>query len=367
MVGVFYLSQMLDYIIVGSGLAGIAFAEVAQENNKSVVVFNDNSQNSSKIAGGLYNPVVLKRFTPVWQAEYQTQLASDFYKKLEQKLNIKFDYKLPLLRKFYSAEEQNNWFIAADNPVLNSFLSTKIVANAIQYIPSDFGFGEVLHCGYVDVVLLLEKYRDELLKNNNYIDETFIYDDLQIAEDFVQYKNTRAKQIVFAEGFGLHLNPFFSNLPLDGTKGELLLIKAPKLKLEVIVKSSIFIVPIGNDYYKVGATYNWEDKTDIPTEEGKQELLSSLKELITCDFEVIQHYAGVRPTVKDRRPLVGNHPIHKNLYILNGLGTRGVILAPAMAYALYNFIENKEPLDKNIDITRIKNFASSFCQNEQKS
>src|SRR5690606_17146829 len=103
-------------------------------------------------------------------------------------------------------------------------------------------------------------------------------------------------------GFGLHQNPFFNDLPLDGTKGELLHIKCKDLQLDKILKSSIFVLPMGNDIYKVGATYNWKDKSNEPTLEGKQELLEKLNELLTCDYEVIEHLAGVRPTVRDRRP-----------------------------------------------------------------
>jgi glycine/D-amino acid oxidase-like deaminating enzyme len=55
----------------------------------------------------------------------------------------------------------------------------------------------------------------------------------------------------------------------------------------------------------------------------------------------MEHFAGVRPTVKDRRPLVGTHEYSA---ILNGLGTRGVMLGPSMAKALYNAIENDIPL-----------------------
>jgi hypothetical protein len=44
------------------------------------------------------------------------------------------------------------------------------------------------------------------------------------------------------------------------------------------------------------------DKTSLPTEDGKQELIDRIKEIITCDFEIKHHFAGVRPTVKDRRP-----------------------------------------------------------------
>ena len=48
---------MVDYLIIGSGLAGISFSEIALHNHKSILVIDNNSQNSSKIAGGLYNPV----------------------------------------------------------------------------------------------------------------------------------------------------------------------------------------------------------------------------------------------------------------------------------------------------------------------
>jgi len=355
---------MLDYIIVGSGLAGIAFSEFACNNNKSFVVINNQSQNSSKIAGGLYNPVILKRFSEVWQAQEQLDLLYSFYGNIEKKLDVKLDYRLPLLRKFYSVEEQNNWFTASDKPNLSKFLSTDLITKKWDEIDSPFNFGEVLHSGYLDTALLLEEYKKYLISINCYQAETFDYAQLNINAEFVEYKNMKAKHIVFAEGFGMLLNPFFSKLPLDGTKGELLLIKAPNLDVEVILKSSIFVIPLGNDFYKVGATYNWEDKTNVPTEAAKKELVANLSELINCDFEIIDHYAGVRPTVKDRRPLVGSHPIHKNIHVLNGLGTRGVMLAPAMALALFNNIENDIPLDKNIDISRIKNFVSSFYQNE---
>jgi hypothetical protein len=75
-------------------------------------VLDDNSQSSSRIAGGLYNPVILKRFSEVWQA--QEQLVMDkFYGVLENKLKIKVDFKTHP-KKIFSIEEQNNWFIASD-------------------------------------------------------------------------------------------------------------------------------------------------------------------------------------------------------------------------------------------------------------
>ena len=343
---------MIDYIIVGSGLAGIAFAETLLENNKSFVVFENQSQKSTRIAGGLYNPVILKRFSEVWNAKEQLALAFDFYAKIEAKLSVKVDFRTPIYRKFFSIEEQNNWFIAADKPNLSPFLSTEIIKQNYSGIDSPFGYGKVLQTGYVDTALLLDVYHKYLEEINSFRKETFDYTAVEIFDDFVQYGNLKAKHIVFAEGFGMHSNPFFSYLPLDGTKGELFIIKAPELRIDVIVNTSVFILPLGNDLFKVGATYNWKDKTDLPTDDGRKELVDRIKEIINCEFEIVEHFAGVRPTVNDRRPLLGNHPKHRNVYILNGLGTRGVMLAPAMALDLFNYIENSIPLDRTIDIRR---------------
>jgi glycine/D-amino acid oxidase-like deaminating enzyme len=212
-----------------------------------------------------------------------------------------------------------------------------------------------LQSGYVDTKLLLNAYKKYLLDHNLLLEETFDYHSIQFFDDGVQYKNTKAKQIIFAEGFGLHTNPFFNYLPLDGTKGELFIIKVPNLNLEVIINTSVFILPLGNDLFKVGATYNWQDKTSDPSEEGRTELLARIYEILDCEFEIIAHFAGVRPTVRDRKPLVGTHPQFSRLHILNGLGTRGVMLGPSMAIALFELIEHQKPLDKVIDIKRYEN------------
>lgn len=343
---------MIDYLIVGAGLAGISFSEVALKNNKTIFVLDNNSQNSSKIAGGLYNPVILKRFSEVWQAQAQLVLMNEFYDSLKQKINVDFDFKKPILRKFFSIEEQNNWFAASDKAALSPFLSTDLIYKKYKGIDAPFGYGEVLQTGYVDTALLLKTYKDFLISNNLFREESFDYNELRIENDTIIYKDIEAKHILFAEGFGVHSNPYFNTLPLDGTKGELFIIKAPDLDLDVIVNTSVFILPIGNDLYKVGATYNWKDKTDLPTEEGKTELVARIKEILSCDFEIVSHFAGVRPTVKDRRPLIGTHPKHPLVHILNGLGTRGVMLGPAMAKVLYDSIEHQIPLDKEINIER---------------
>ncbi len=343
---------MIDYLVVGLGLAGISFCEALEKNRKTYKVITDQSQQASQVAGGLYNPVILKRFTLAWNAQQQIEQAKPFYRQLEDKLGVPLDYELPVLRKFASVEEQNNWFEAADRPGLDHFLSTKIHPNHNPNIEALYGFGEVKYTGRIDTATLVGAYKKYVEQKGLLHQETFQHESLRIKQDRVVYQSIEAKQIVFACGFGLKQSPYFGYLPLNGTKGELLIINAPDYKEQHVIKSGVFTIPLENDRYLVGATYKWKDKTNLPTEDSKIELLEKLKSFLKCDFEVVDHVAGIRPTVVDRRPLVGRHPERTNLYVLNGFGSRGVMIAPYASKQLYNYIENGTQLDKEIDIAR---------------
>jgi len=344
--------MQVDYIVIGIGLAGISFCEQLKANNKTFVVFDNKSQQSSVVAGGLYNPVVLKRFTSVWKSKEQLHIALPMYANLEKQLNVKLDYKAAVYRKFSSLEEQNDWFTASDKPKLTEYLSTKILKNKNQAINAPFGFGEVLQTGRIDVKCLIDGYKKQLLNDNMLFEKDFDYNQIEVLGNDIQYKDVIAKHIVFAEGFGVVKNPFFNTLPLVPTKGELLTIYAPDLKIDFVLKAGVFLIPLQDDLYIVGATYEWDDITNSITTKAKEELLSKLEKLIMCPFKVVNQVAGIRPTVKDRRPLVGQHITHKNMYVLNGLGTRGVMIGPYVANRLYNFIENDTPLETEIDIKR---------------
>ena len=343
---------MLDYIVVGSGLSGIAVAENLLSRGKKILVFDDNSQASSTVAGGIYNPVILKRFTLAWNANEHIDKALPFYKELEKRLNVSLIKSLPIYRRFHSIEEQNNWFSAMDKPFLSEFLDEKLVPSINPNIPSSYSFGHVKGTGVVNTEVLLEKYKLYLKEIDSYQKETFDYSQFTVNEGICRYKDWQAKKIIFCDGFGLKRNPYFNYLPLNGNKGEYLIIKSKELKLEVAIKSSVFIIPLGDDLYKVGATYNNWDKTKEPTQDGKEYLLEKLKGFLLCDFEVVGQVAGIRPASKDRKPLVGKHPRYNNMYCCNGFGSRGVLIGPTVASELIQFIEESVPLSEEIDIRR---------------
>lgn len=342
----------VDYIIVGAGLAGLSMAHFCRRYNRSFVIFDHAERTSSRVAGGMFNPVILKRFTGFWESQAQLDLAEVFYPEVEELLHSSFYHRLPIFRKFASIEEQNNWFVACDNPATAPFLNHELRKEKFNNVRSPYYFGEVFNTGYLDVQKFMVLYQEYLYAQGIMLRERFDYDGLIIHNDGVVYKNISAGQIVFAEGFSMLDNPYFNYLPLDGTKGELLYVKIPGLKLDVIMKSGVFLIPVGDDIYKLGATYDRNDKSDTPTETSRQELLEGLEALISCEYEVLDHVAGIRPTVNDRRPLVGKHYELDHVYLLNGLGTRGVLLGPYLADKLIRNIENDVSLDHNINVNR---------------
>lgn len=346
---------MFDFIIVGGGLAGISFANVLEKHQKTFCMISDNSQIASLVAGGVYNPVVLKRFTPIWKAGEQMELLTSFYGEIEKKINKEIDIKIPILRKFASIEEQNNWFHASDRDSLSTYLDAEIVSENNRHIKAPFGFGKVHQTGRLNVKTYLSECINRWKNDNIFHCRTFDYGDLKI-DEVVHYQNVSARNIVFCEGYGIVNNPYFNYLPMKPCKGETLTFYAPDLQLDEIIKSDGVILPMGDDYYKIGATYEWNDLSDTITEKGRNELIEKLEKLISCKYEITEQEAAVRPTVSDRRPLVGEHPLHPNMWIINGLGTRGVMNAPFVAKALYEAVYQEKPIDREMNIERYNKY-----------
>ncbi|MEL6811295.1 MAG: FAD-dependent oxidoreductase [Bacteroidota bacterium] len=341
----------VDYIIVGLGIAGICFCEELERQGKSFVVFDASEpKGATSVAGGVVNPVVLKRFTPVWNVSPFLKEAFPFYQDLNTKLQADFLDEVCIDRVFKNRQEQNDWLVASDGVKLSTFLSAQIISNANPSVDAPFGLGRVGKAFRMNTTALLNDYRAYLEEKDCLIPEAFKYGEL-VSKETLLYQNYKATSLVFAEGASVVNNPYFVIDSIIPKKGEYIVIKAPELKLQNIVKGPFFVIPLGEDLYKVGATFAHGDMAPTITEEGKMQLVAALEKLIHCPFEVVDQMAGFRPTVKDRRPLLGNLSM-KPLYFLNGLGTRGLLMAPLLARQLYDFIENGLPLPEDVNIRR---------------
>ncbi len=116
----------------------------------------------------------------------------------------------------------------------------------------------------------------------------------------------------------------------------------------------MFLMHLEGDKYRVGATYNWELNEPVTTEEGKQNLVERLAAFVKFEYKIIEHSAGIRPTIKDRRPLLGVHSMHENLIIFNGLGAKGVMIGPYYVDQLLGLVFDGEAIDKELDIKRFE-------------
>ena len=114
----------------------------------------------------------------------------------------------------------------------------------------------------------------------------------------------------------------------------------------------IFIFKKNNSEFIVGSTYSWDNLNEKTTETAKTELINKLSQLISCNYQITSQLAGIRPSSSDRRPIIGPHPKFKNLFIFNGLGAKGVMLAPFLANNFVNFYLKKEDLIEDVNVNR---------------
>lgn len=361
--------KQTDYLIIGQGLAGTFFAHELDKNGHQFMMIDPDVHNASKTAAGMYNPVVLKRFSAVWQGQQQIATAKQTVTEIEQILAAKLaakteksaanlDYPMDIFRIFHDEAEKVTWTKKAANCELKGLLDTQFYPSFPSII-APLGLGRIISGGKIDVKSLLANYRTYLVNNRQILTEHLDYQRLSYQNGQWIYQGktitVAANKVVCCEGYGIKENPYFNGLPLKGNKGEVLIVKAPQLNLSAAIKSKVFIMPmteLGEAVYFVGATYNWTDKDTVPTVAAKQDLLVKLSQFVSGDIQVLSHQAGIRPTVTDRRPLLGQHAEQPQLYILNGLGTRGVMLGASMAKHLYQLTECQVSLPLAIDIRR---------------
>lgn len=343
--------ENVDYIIIGQGIAGTLLAHFLKQKGQKVIVIDNLSNNSSSmIAAGIFNPVTGRRFVTTWKAAEIFPFAQQTYLQLEQLLHSSFYHETGILKFFNDQLEQKEWMLKDTHNAYAALVENSAVNPAINQPP--WGGVKIASAGYLDIRVMLNLYRKLLVDSKEFIATQFHYDDIDISQDSVQWQQVKARRMIFCEGHTVLNNPWFREIPFNPAKGEILIIHAPELKLDTIINRGGFILPIGNDLYKIGSTYSWDYTDDRPSSAGRAEIISKLDSLLNCDYTVKDHFAGIRPTIKDRRPVMGLHPKYKCIGIFNGMGTKGVSLAPYFAEHFASFLENEAPLDKEADIAR---------------
>ena len=345
-----------DYIIVGQGIAGTLLTHFLIKNGQQVLVIdNGYLTSSSKVAAGIVNPITGRRYVKSWMFETLLSFAQETYQELSESLNINCFEERNIVRVLFNNKEENDYYARSGEVGYSKFmLETPDNTEYESIINPIFSIGEVTHSGKVNLGLIMSAYRKQLENNNQILSEQFDFQQLTLNNDQVNYKNITAKHIIFCEGIKGTENPFFSYLPFNGAKGQVLIVRIPNFKPQKIFKHRIFFVPLEDDLFWVGATNENEYSDNLPTEKGRINLEKKLSKIINIPYEIIDHQAAIRPNVKDRRPFIGQHPKFNNMLIFNGLGTKGSSLAPYFANHFVEHLLHEKPLMKEVNIKRYK-------------
>jgi glycine oxidase len=342
-----------DFLIIGQGLAGTSLAlELMNRGKKVMVLASAHQPCASQIAAGLYNPVTGNRLVKTWKADSLFEWVEPFYQALEQQLGASFLHPLGIYRPFTSIDEQNDWMARSADPKFQPYIKAIATKPHSSQLFHDYHGGiHLSKAGYVDTTAFLQASKKYLANKGCFTEELFHEDNLLVDSSGISYKGLKAKRIVLAQGIGAQQGKLFSWLPFHELKGEILEV-ATTLPSDTIFNRGCFMLPADDGRWKVGSTYNWRQPDYVPTESGKNEILEKLNHLYKGRVEVVGHLAGIRPSTRDRRPFLGQHPTYENIHIFNGLGTKGVSLSPFFARQMADFLVDRKPLDREVDIER---------------
>ena len=346
----------VDFIIVGQGIAGTCFAFELIKNQKSFIIIDKVEDNtSSKVALGVYNPLILKWFTKAWKADEQIICFYKFYDQIQHFLEHTFISNEGIYKYLKTVYTQNMWLSKSASKDKVDYMSQKILTINEEGLLNKKFYGLVKKAGRVDIPLLLKLFKNYCIDKKIIIQENFNYEKLVVQNQGVYYNSIFSKNIIFCEGVKLFNNPYFKYLNLKPTKGEILSIYCKGLNLKNVLHSRFLLIPLGNDYYSVGATYDWQNLDNTCTTEAKADIKSMLDKTLKIPYKIISQRCGVRPSTFDRRAIVGRHTQYENIYILNGLGTRGVLLSPYLSKSLVDYIYYDGVVDPEVDVKRFSN------------
>lgn len=342
---------MCDYFIIGQGLAGSILGYLLHQAGAKIRIIDPGKKNASLVAGALINPITGKRLTKTWMADTLIPHAFNFYRQLEIAFASSFFKEYEVLRIFSSIAQANDWDSKVLNPAFSPYVSEKQSATDLSFLHTSFGFTRLKHGAYVDTQALLDGFKKYFLRNK-VLDKSAFKVNSSSPEPPFFHGSAKAQNIIFCEGWRAVENPFFKNLPFLPSKGDVFSLKIENYPFSEIISKGAFLIPLNNGSIKSGSTYRWKNLNEDADELGYSQLKQKLSSIIARPFRIIDHQAAIRPTVQDRRPMLGRHHQYKHLFIFNGLGTKGYLLAPFFARQMVDFLLQDKPVLSAVSVDR---------------
>lgn len=345
------MNTHINYIIVGGGYAGLFFAHQLIKNNKSFVLFTQRDQSASEVSAGMINPAILKKFTTFWMAQEQIDYLHQSLSEIEHYTGGTYFINHPVHRIFHDQSERDLWLKKSNQENLKPFLNPDFKHS--DSIANPFGLGEVMQSGRLDVTSFFKDFFTYLESKNQVVFDEFHYQDLN--PDQKTYQDLTFDHVVFCEGIGVKNNPYFSDITVQPNKGHHLIVRLSEpLQEAMTLKKKHFLFHLQDDLYYYGGTYD-RIHTDGGIDQDAVDMLSQgLQEFYKAPFEIVDVEYGFRPTVKDRRPILGQHSHYHDFYVFNGLGARGILNGCYFSKELFDYIQFQQPIHPEVSIHRFQ-------------
>ncbi len=344
------VAQQFDIVIVGQGMAGTLMAYFLSEAGKKILVIDNHFEGSSSmVAAGIVNPITGKNFVLSWRINDFLPVARRVYDEISKKLGIQAYVEANVVRTLATPADENIWLSKSAEPITKKYIvEHQDVSEFEGKVQPSFAYGELTHSFHVNWRQILEGFRELWKASGAYLSEKFDHQQLNITTSSYQYRGLSFNEIVFCEGFKGKDNPFFPNVGLTPSKGDVLLVRIQGAPFTKMYKDGIFIVHQYDDVYWAGSDYKWNCESDTPDPEAYEMIYGELKRILKIPFEVIDHIAAIRPTMRSRRPVFKVHETYNGMYFFNGLGTKGSSMGPYLAQQFSNYIIHKNPEDLKI-------------------
>ncbi len=338
-------------LVVGGGIAGMMLSWHLYRSGVSFKILDEGYRSASSYqAAGLINPVTGRRFVLSWLYDQLVTYAERTYGEISDFLGVKVSREVRFVRDFSSPLEENVWLGKCGQEAY----APHIYWTRDIEIPGTVFLGGktygVTRGKRILSSILLDGWSDFCRQNGFWIDGRW---DRPITESMpIELDGEPFDAIVFATGAARIWDQSWAHLPLIPNGGEYFIVRIPDFHTDYLLKRKEVLVPLGGEMYWFGATYDWEGVRQRPTAQGRNYLEESLKSMMFCRYEIVEHSLGIRPTVKDRRPLIGVSELQPRVYFFGGFGTKGFSLTPWWASHFISHMLRGIPLSEEVDLLR---------------
>lgn len=327
----------VDFIIIGQGIAGSVLAWQLHALGQRVILFDrDTPQTASRVAAGLMSPLSGKRLAVSWRFREFWTSAVAFYRNVERQTATSLFLTNPLVQIM---DEPSAALQSARSEYLAPATSLPSSLNAA-------GAYEITPSARLDVAAFLMATRQFFQSRDAYFTaDVDTKSDIRCDEDSVQVVpwDTSAKHLILCQGTDAHHDVWCSHLPFEAAKGEILTVRVPGLDDRRTFRKRVWLTPLGQQHFLVGATFDREHLDHQPTAAGRAQLLEGLHEFLRTSPEVVAQHAALRPIIRGRRPVTGLSDRNARIGYFNGLGSKGALRAPWYAARFASQLTENEP------------------------